>query len=68
MGDESKGQRGERHHDAKLTEAEVRAILAAYAAAHKKKGMLVYLGNRYGVKPPCIWKIVHRRNWRCLDD
>ena len=53
--------KGERHGMAKLTEADVLAIRAAYAAGdvtHRK------LGEQYGVHQRAIGNIVNRKSWR----
>jgi hypothetical protein len=52
--------RGERHHSAKLTEARVRAIRAAYAGGVCQ----AILSREYGVTPTCVYNIVHRKTWR----
>lgn len=49
--------RGERVWTCRLNEDNVRQILQSTEND-------VMLAKRYGVKPPAIWKIKHRRTWR----
>lgn len=51
---------GERHHSAKLTEDDIRAIRALYASG------LTYgaIGQRYGVTGENVGQIIRRRSWR----
>jgi HNH endonuclease len=63
----SKGRQGAgaRNGRAKLSEAEVLAIRAAYAAggtSYKK------LAAHYGVRPYVIWLIVKRKGWKHLGE
>lgn len=53
-------RKGEAHHAAKLTEADVLAIRAAHRAGESPKS----LGTRYGVTGANICDIVHRKTWR----
>jgi hypothetical protein len=49
-------KRGERHHHAKLTEADVRAIRAA-------SGKLREIGDCYGITKGTVWGIRHGKAW-----
>lgn len=57
------GLDGARHHQAKLTEEQVRAIRADHAAGVEG----VALAQRYGVSQTCISRIVLRRSWRYVQ-
>lgn len=54
--------RGERHHAAKLTEADVRKIreLWNFGMGWRQNA----LAEEYGVQPACINGIVNRRYWK----
>lgn len=51
---------GERHHQAKLTEQQVREIRARHGAGEQQKT----LAAEFEVATYAIWSIVHRRTWR----
>jgi hypothetical protein len=55
--------RGEQHHDAKLTDRDVRHIRAVY-----DEGIvtMTYLADVFGVNRETISRIVHRKTWRHL--
>lgn len=55
--------RGERHGSVVLTEVQVRAIRAAYAAGGKT---MKQLGKEHGVSPMTICRIMRRENWGWL--
>lgn len=55
---------GERHHRAKLTADDVRAIRARYAAGERTQ---VQLAAEYGVRQTTISMIILRRVWTHLD-
>lgn len=55
-----RSQRGEGHYAAKLTEDDVRAIRASDLSGPA-------LGERYGVSPFTIYKILDRRSWAHVD-
>jgi hypothetical protein len=55
--------RGEHHHAARLTEADVRAIRARRAAGETG----VALARAYGVTPTLISAIIKRRCWRHIE-
>lgn len=50
---------GERHYASKLSEADVREIRSLATSVPQKD-----LAQRFGVRPVCINKIVHRHSWR----
>jgi hypothetical protein len=52
-------QRGERHSRARLTEADIRAIRAAYAEGASQQA----IASRYGVTQVNISAIVRRKAW-----
>jgi hypothetical protein len=58
--------RGEKHHSARLTENDVRAIRAVDAAdtSGRLYGRRAKLARRYGVAPETIASIVLRRIWK----
>lgn len=51
---------GERHHHAKLSEAQVLQIRAICGRT------LIDVANQYGVSIPTIWNIQNRKTWRHL--
>lgn len=54
-------QAGERHHEAKLRDADIPAICAAHDAGESQAS----IGRRYGVSRWTIGLIVRGRKWRC---
>ena len=56
-------QHGEKHHKAKLTEKDVRAIRARYVAGETNQSKLA---REYGVYPQLISQIIHRQIWKHL--
>lgn len=58
------GQRGEAHHSAKLTEAQVRDILRRYSAGDHR---ITALGEEFGVSKHQVYMIVSRRKWQSLS-
>jgi len=55
--------RGEEHYAAKLTESEIKKIRALSKMLPQTE-----IAARFGVRPSCINKIVHRQSWRHIDD
>lgn len=55
--------RGERQYRAKMTEAQVRAVLANKDGCTQRE-----LASRYGVKPSAISKIMRGLNWAYLSE
>ena len=54
--------RGEQHHQAKLTEGDVRDIRCLAVQQSVRK-----LADKYGVSPGCISGIVYRHNWKHVE-
>jgi hypothetical protein len=54
---------GERHHKAKVTEQDVRAI----RSEHAQGIALNVIARRYGITPEQIGSIVHRKSWRHVE-
>jgi hypothetical protein len=61
MVEKGRSLRGERHPNAKLTEADIKAIRTQYAAGGVTGREL---GERYGVATNVIYEIAKRRKWR----
>ena len=55
-------QKGEKHHAAKLTEADIIEI------RQTKGSTLLELSRRYGVGKTAIFKIIHRKRWGHVGD
>lgn len=53
--------RGEKHHNAKLTEEQVLEIRAKYATG---KYTYEVLAQKYGILRPSIEKIINRKKWK----
>lgn len=56
---------GANNSHTKLTEAEARAIVNAYACGGVS---MAQLGRRYGIRPSSVHKIVSGKTWRCATE
>lgn len=55
---------GTKHHNARLTEDDVRSIRRQY-----EKGLITHaaLAEDFGVAEPTVWKILNRKVWKHVD-
>lgn len=58
-------RKGDRHHNTKLTEADVLAIRNLYRRNVRGSGQGT-LAKRFGVSNRCIWLILQHKNWDWL--
>lgn len=56
-------RKGEAHHKAKLTDADILAIRAEWNATARHYGLLQRLSRQYDVHPDTISRVVHRKGW-----
>lgn len=56
-------RKGEAHHGAFLTEAQVRAIKQELSSTPKVKGRQTSIAARYGVTNYCVFDIEHGKSW-----
>jgi hypothetical protein len=56
--------RGERHHKAKITNADARRILSCWQARRDEWGIQTALARQFHVSPGTVHSIIHGKTWR----